>query len=118
MELAPRTKARERYYEPLRTPGRFRVFWLAVTTVVTVLPALPQQELTRLYSEAQQALGSGDLAAATLRYEAIVKEQPQMVEAYANLGNLYYQQRRMGRANETYEKAIQLKPDLAGPHFF
>ncbi len=118
MEFTARMKAVGWPYDRLKTPRRFPILRLAMAAFVTVVPALPQEDLARLYSEAQQAQAAGDLATATRRYEAIVKEQPQMAEAYANLGNLYYQQRQMGRAKATYEKAIQLKPDLAGPHFF
>ena len=41
-----------------------------------------------------------------------------MAEAYANLGNLYYQQGQMDRAKAAYQNAIRIKPELAGPYFF
>ena len=84
--------------------------------LITMLPA--QDDLRRLYLEAQQAQASGDLAAATRKYEAIIRMQPRMAEAYANLGNLYYQQEEGARAKAAYQKALELKPELAGPHFF
>ncbi len=65
-----------------------------------------------------QAQAAGDLATATQKYEAIVRLQPQMAEAYANLGNLYYQQGQMDRARGAYQKAVKIKPELAGPYFF
>jgi len=80
--------------------------------------ASAQEELKRVYSEAQQAQAEGDLATATAKYEEIVRLQPRMAEAYANLGNLYYQQTRMSRAKAAYTRAAALKPNLGGPQFF
>ncbi len=79
---------------------------------------LCQEDLAHLYSEAQQAQATGDLAAAGRKYEAIIHLRPQMAEAYANLGNIYYQQGRPERAKVVYQKAVQIKPELAGPQFF
>jgi tetratricopeptide (TPR) repeat protein len=80
--------------------------------------ALAQGDLAKLYSEAQQAQAAGDLAAATRKYEAIVQLQPHMAEAYANLGNLYYEQGQTDRAKSAFRKAIQQKPEMTGPRFF
>src|SRR5439155_12731244 len=84
-------------------------------------PALapgPQDVLTQLYKEAREAQQAGDSKTATRKYERIVKLQPEMAEAHANLGLLYYQQGHAEQAAETFKKAIQLKPSLAGPYFF
>src|SRR2546428_3070233 len=98
--------------------GYLSIFKLAATALAFLSLALPQDELAKLYSEAQQAQAAGDLQTASRKYEAIVQLRPQMAEAYANLGNLYYQQGQSDRAKPAYEKAIHIKPDLAGPHFF
>ncbi len=91
-----------------------------LTIAVTLLgsKSASAQALQRIYSEAQQAQAVGDLAAATAKYEEIVRLQPRMAEAYANLGNLYYQQTQMSRAKAAYAKAAALKPNLGGPQFF
>jgi tetratricopeptide (TPR) repeat protein len=93
---------------------------LRVTAVAAALAAMlaAQDDLRTLYAEAQQAQASGDLASATQKYEAIIRLEPRMAEAYANLGNLYYQQGQGARAKTAYQKALELKPGLAGPHFF
>ena len=57
--------------------------------VVMMVPALAQENISQLYAEAQQAQASNDLATAILKYEAIIRLQPGLAEAYANLGNLY-----------------------------
>lgn len=94
---------------------RFGVLALAAALSLT---AWSQDDVAQLYAEARQAQAAGDLPAAVQKYEAIVKLRPQMAEAYANLGNLYYQQGQTDRARNAYQKAIELKPGLAGPHFF
>jgi tetratricopeptide (TPR) repeat protein len=81
-------------------------------------PAVAQVDIGKLYRDAQQAQASGDLATATRNYEAIVRQQPKMAEAYANLGNLYYQQGQGEHAKTAYRKAVALKPELTGPNFF
>src|SRR5437870_692720 len=77
-----------------------------------------QDVLAQLYKEAREAQQAGDYKTATQKYEGIVKLQPEMAEAHANLGLLYYQQGHAEQAAETFKKAIQLKPSLAGPYFF
>jgi len=77
-----------------------------------------QDDLAQLYSAAKKAQIAGDLATASQKYEAIVRLRPEMAEAHANLGNIYYQQGKPDRAKASYQKAVQLKPDLAGPYFF
>ena len=77
-----------------------------------------QQDLQQIYAEAKRAEAAGDLSTAALRYEEIVKLQPRMAEAYANLGNIYYQQSKTDQAAAAYGQALKLKPDLAGPQFF
>ncbi len=79
---------------------------------------LAQADLQSVYAEAKQAQQSGDLATAAVKYQEIIKLQPQMAEAYANLGNIYYQQSKLNQATTAYEKAVKLKPELAGPNFF
>ncbi len=98
--------------------GSFSICRVAAVTLLVLSPALSQDDLVKLYSEAQQAQAAGDLVTASRKYEAIVRLRPQMAEAYANLGNLYYQQGQMDRAKAAYDKAIGIKPELAGPYFF
>ena len=98
--------------------GSFSICRLVALALFVLFPALSQDDLVKLYAEAQQAQAAGDLATASRKYEAIVRLRPQMAEAYANLGNLYYQQGQMERAKAAYQKAIGIKPELAAPYFF
>ncbi len=99
---------------------RERRYVLTFTTIALSLayPAIAQLDIGKLYREAQQAEAAGDLASATRDYEAIVRVEPKMAEAYANLGNLYYQRGQAERAKTAYRKAVALKPELTGPNFF
>src|ERR1700686_436181 len=98
-----------------------RYFWalrVAVGVLGLVASGPSQDDLAQLYAAAQKAQAAGDLATAAQKYEAIVRLRPEMAEAHANLGNIYYQQGKPDRAKASYQKAVQLKPDLAGPYFF
>ena len=91
----------------------------AVALVLLLLPCsagAQQEELVKLYTEARSAEAASDYPAATQRYERILVLRPDMAEAHANLGNLYYVQGRMDRAEASFKRALRLKPDLAAPH--
>lgn len=84
---------------------------------VAPFPARAQQdELVRVYNEAQAAEATGNYALATQKYERIIELRPTMAEAHANLGNLYYVQGRAEQAQTSLKKALRLKPGLAAPH--
>lgn len=90
---------------------------LAAVFLLFLPPAHAQQEeLVRLYTEARSAEAAGDYPGATQRYERILALRPDMAEAHVNLGNLYYVQGRMDRAETSFKKALQLKAGLFTPH--
>lgn len=91
---------------------------MVAAALVLFLPPVraQQEELVRLYTEARSAEAAGDYPAAAQRYERIVVLRPDMAEAHANLGNLYYVQGRMDRAETSFKKALHLKPGLFAPH--
>jgi tetratricopeptide (TPR) repeat protein len=74
--------------------------------------------VVQLYGEAKTAEASGDYPQATQKYERIIQLRPDLAEAHANLGNLYYVQSKYDSAQKSFERALKLKPQLAGPHFF
>ena len=81
--------------------------------------ALAQDEaLRRLYSSAQSAEAQGDLRRAADNYEQIIRLLPDMAEAHANLGSIYYRLGEDSSAAKSLERATELKPGLAAPHFF
>ncbi len=78
-----------------------------------------EARLRDLYSRAQSAQQAGDFRSAAGHYEELVRLVPELAEAHANLGSIYYQLREDDRAVAALEKALQLNPQLgAAPHFF
>src|SRR5690349_384877 len=104
-------------------PALFQVAGALVLLVLSVplLPsAYPAQDATpeTLYRQARSAEAAGDIKTATEKYERIIALRPDIAEAYANLGRLYFQQERLEPAARCLKKAVKLKPELAGPYFF
>src|SRR5580700_3073953 len=64
-----------------------------------------------LYEQARAAEAAGDLKTAEERYERIVSLRPDLAEAYANLGRLYFQQQQWDQATRCLSEAIKLKPE-------
>lgn len=99
--------------------GGVRVRRAAVLLCCFALCAAAQQEdLYTIYTQAQAAQQAGDYKTASQKYERIVTLRPDMAEAHANLGMLYYLQERYAEAQPSLEKALKLKPGLPGPYFF
>ncbi|MBC8166924.1 MAG: tetratricopeptide repeat protein, partial [Bryobacteraceae bacterium] len=77
-----------------------------------------QDSLLQHYQKAQHAQAARDYPTAIHHYERIVVLRPDLGEAFANLGALYYEVGERDKANSVLKKALALKPDLAGPWFF
>ena len=92
--------------------------WSGLESRESCLWAQSTDGLADLYKEAREAQLAGDLKKATENYKRILALRPDMAEAHANLGVLYYQQKQSEPALKSFKRAIQLKPDLAGPYFF
>ena len=96
-----------------------RIAAFALVSVLSASAAAAQQgSLPEIYAEAQQAQRNGDLRAAASHYEKIVAMRPDVAEAFANLGSIYYQLGEDSKAADRLRKAIEIKPQLAAPHFF
>ena len=96
---------------------------IAVVVLLTALQSagvsLAQDEALRsLYRSAQSAEAQGDLRRAADNYEQIIRLLPDMAEAHANLGSIYFRLGEDSGAAKSLEKAIELKPELAAPHFY
>ena len=95
---------------------------VALVAVLAVSPApIPGQEekLRDLYARAQAAQQAGEFLVAASHYEELVRLLPDLAEAHANLGSIYYQIREDEKAETALNKALQLNPQLgAAPHFF
>ncbi|MCG8565797.1 MAG: tetratricopeptide repeat protein [Desulfobacterales bacterium] len=56
---------------------------------------------------------SAQIAARILKIEQFLKENPNDADAWANLGNQFFDSNRFADAIEAYEKSLSLKPDNA-----
>jgi tetratricopeptide (TPR) repeat protein len=74
--------------------------------------------ILKLYQDAKTAEQNGNYPAAAQNYERIIALRPELAEAHANLGNLYYVQAKYDQAQHAFRSALKLKSDLAGPQFF
>jgi len=100
------------------SPLRFILRLLLILAASIPLFGQHDQQLYQLYTRAQQAQQKGDLQTAAEAYEKIVRLQPELAEAHANLGSIYYQMGRSRKAAAALNKAVEIKPDLAAPYFF
>jgi tetratricopeptide (TPR) repeat protein len=73
-----------------------------------------QESAVQRYSEAgQSALAAGDYAAAERAYEQLQNLEPEIAEVHANLGLIYFEERKFGQAVPPLRRALKLKPSLA-----
>ena len=67
-----------------------QVIWLVISLFVFQTSIYSEDALVKLYSEARAAEKAGNYAVAVDKYERIVKLAPDMAEAHAKLGGMYY----------------------------
>ena len=68
--------------------------------------------LDRTYAEAQGALSQGNYAEAERAYVELAKLDPGVPEIHANLGLIYFQERKFDLAIPELQHALKLKPGL------
>jgi tetratricopeptide (TPR) repeat protein len=66
----------------------------------------------RLYKQAQQALTQGRYSEAERLYERLSKLDPGIAEVHANLGLIYFEERKFDQAVPALHQALKLKPGL------
>src|SRR5438105_1163685 len=69
--------------------------------------------IQRYSEEGQKALASGRYDDAEKAYEKLRDLEPRTAEVHANLGLIYFQQRKFEQAVPTLREALKLKPSLA-----
>jgi len=91
---------------------------LAVAAVFVVVcspfAALSQDEAAtqRYAEEGQSALAAGNYPVAERAFEKLRQLTPRMAEVHANLGLIYFQERKFEQAVPTLRQALKLKPSL------
>ena len=92
--------------------------WLLVACLSLSL-AFGQGDAIQQYSDAgQKALAAGDYAAAEQAYEKLRDLEPGIAEVRANLGLIYFQERKFDQAIPEFQRALKLKPSLAKTEVF
>src|SRR5690242_12445638 len=92
----------------------YRVFtsvlclWACCVLAQSVSPEL----LSRLSQEAQTALADGRYADAAAAYEKLRTLSPQTAEVHANLGLIYFKEKKFDAAVAALRQALKLKPAL------
>jgi tetratricopeptide (TPR) repeat protein len=72
------------------------------------------QDLSQLFQAGQDALNRGRLDEAEQDFRQVLKVNPQVGGAYANLGVVYMRRKQWARALESLQKAEGLMPQVAG----
>jgi tetratricopeptide (TPR) repeat protein len=75
-------------------------------------------EVSKILSQASEAMRKGDLNAAGDGFAAAVKLAPAFAEAHFNLGLVREEQGRLDEAIASFENALTLKPGLHGANLF
>jgi tetratricopeptide (TPR) repeat protein len=77
-------------------------------------PAWAQEAPRKLFEEAQAAKARGDLPEAERKYLELVRQSPEMANAYHNLGIVYLAEHKYKDAAQVMEKAVALAPHEPG----
>jgi tetratricopeptide (TPR) repeat protein len=88
---------------------------MAVAALCLVAAGAMGQEsdsVDRLYKQAQQALTQGRYSEAERLYERLSKLDPGIAEVHANLGLIYFEERKFDQAVPALHRALKLKPGL------
>jgi predicted Zn-dependent protease len=73
---------------------------------------LAQSEAERYAAEGQAALAAGHYVDAEKAFEELRRLEPGMAEVHANLGLIYFEERKYDEAVSALRKALKLKPGL------
>lgn len=76
-----------------------------------------QEAAQELFKEAQAAKARGDLPEAEKKYLELIRQSPDMANAYHNLGIVYLGEHKYGDAAQVLDKAVKLSPKEAGGWF-
>jgi tetratricopeptide (TPR) repeat protein len=71
-----------------------------------------QDAIARFSEQGQKALAEGRYSDAESAFEKLRELEPDVAEVHANLGAIYFQQRKFGQAIPALGRALQLKPSL------
>lgn len=87
-------------------------FTLLLCLLVSRSAVLAQDAAERYAAEGQAALAAGRYADAEKAFEQLRQLEPGMAEVHANLGLIYFEERKYDQAVPALRKALKLKPSL------
>ncbi|HLO08451.1 MAG TPA: tetratricopeptide repeat protein, partial [Terriglobales bacterium] len=94
----------------------FEIRWLAglvlVCSCVYSATAQSADAIEKYSAEGQQALVQGNYAGAEAAFEKLRDLEPSVAEVHANLGVIYFQERKFELAVSALRQALKLKPAL------
>src|SRR5690348_6885900 len=91
-------------------------FCVVPVLAVALLPkyaATQTAGLEQQYAEAQRALAEGRYSDAEEAFERLRESNPAVAEIHANLGLVYFQEKKFDQAIPELRQALKLKPSLA-----
>jgi tetratricopeptide (TPR) repeat protein len=91
---------------------RHKGLWVVLCLVVPRAKGQESDSVERLYEQAQQAMTREHYAEAEQAYEKLSRLDPGTAEVHANLGLLYFEERKFDFAVPALRKALKLKPSL------
>lgn len=88
--------------------------WMISHTILAAIRTMGQtsDSVESLYQQAQQALSQGCYAGAERAYERLSKLDPATAEVRANLGLIYFEERKFDQAVPVLRQALKLKPSM------
>ena len=88
------------------------ILLVVLVFAVSVAFAQDNSSAERIAEEGQSALAAGRYAEAERAFEKLRQLEPTMAEVHANLGLIYFQERKFEQAVPTLRQALKLKPSL------
>jgi tetratricopeptide (TPR) repeat protein len=85
------------------------------TGVVSVRELSIPRGAHREYQKGRDAASKQNLQEAIEHFEKAIAQAPQYMEAYNNLGIVYFQQHQFSRAESNFRKALELEPEAFEP---
>lgn len=87
---------------------------VAIAAPMEAQPTASEQELQQHFVAALQAQRSGDLNTAVSEYQQVLRLDPRLAEAYANLGLTYYAQSKFQESASSLAAALKFRPGMEG----
>jgi tetratricopeptide (TPR) repeat protein len=91
---------------------RLRLFVFLFASLPLLGQSNPKDEVQAHYRKAADAMRLRDFDAAAEEFRAMIRLDPNLAEAHANLGGVYYIQHKYPEASAEFESALKLKPAL------